>query len=118
MLKNILLFIIICLLLIVFYFNKNEYFSSDNRSTITIASYDEEINKLDVAYNKLAQNISSLSGKNDSSLNNISSLNNVNNIKTNLELPVIAKLFTDISNNIDSMYLHSVIKDPTGQNFI
>jgi ABC-type cobalt transport system substrate-binding protein len=120
MLKNLLLFIIICLLLIVFYLNKNEYFTSDNSSssTITIASYNTQLNNLEDSYNKFAKNISSLSGKNDSSLNNISSLNNVNNIKTNLDLPVITKLFTEVSNNINSMYLHSTIKDPTNQNIV
>ena len=120
MLKNLLLFIIICLLLIVFYLNKNEYFTSDTRSasTITIASYDTQLKNLEDSYTQFAENISSLSGKNDSSLNNISSLNNVNNIKTNLDLPVITKLFTEVSNNINSMYLYSNFKDPTNQNIV
>ena len=118
MLKNVLLFIIICLLLIVFYLNKNEYFETNVGSSTTIMSYETNMNNLDNSFNKIAKNISLLSGKNDSSLNNISSLNNVNNIKTNLELPNITKLFTDVSNNINTLYLHTTLKDPTEQNII
>jgi hypothetical protein len=117
MLKNVLLFIIICLLLIVFYLNKNEYFSNNISSSIPILLYQEQLTNLDDSYTQFAKNISILSAKNDSSLNNISSLNNVNSIKTNLELPVVTKLFTDISNNINSLYLYNTFKDPSNQKY-
>jgi hypothetical protein len=96
MLKNLLLFIIILFLFIVFYFNKNEYFFSGTEE-ITIDSYKEQLNKLKTISTTINTNISALSANNNSSLDNVNSINNVNTVRTNLQLP------------------SNITKDPTSQ---
>jgi hypothetical protein len=122
MLKNLLLFIIIVFLFIVFYFNKTEYFEIGAGKEIEIASYQSNLDKLKSMSEKLNESASSLdSSKRISSLEegNIKLMkDNIDNIKTNLKLPEIKNLFTDISTNINTLYSYSILKDPTSQNIL